>query len=207
MQLQGKTPFPPRKPEIPAKTHAAIIAGYVDLGTQPGYKPGDNPSRRVSIAFEFPGVMVKTKDSGPMPAWLSADYTAMMGRSEKRTKLGKLAVAALGRDIADDEQVDLRSLIGANVLVSVIHRPPNAKGDVWESVGEVLAIPDGMPQHKLRAPPMVFDLTDDLGNLVEPPERLGRFKIERIKSSLEWNGGELKRAQDIALTDVDDTPF
>ena len=205
MKFQGEKPLPPRKAQVPARTHVVVVAGYVDLGTQPGFKADEPAKQRLSLIFEFPSVLVTTRDERRMPAWLFQDYSATMGSAKKPSNLRKVFEAALNVALDANSEYDPRDLVGRALQVKVTHDLTDT-GSEWERVGDALALPEGFAAPALKAAPLIFDLRDEQGELVEPPERLGEWRIKKIKQSIEWSG---PKAASVARPgdSADDTPF
>lgn len=118
----------------PAGTHQAVCVDVIDKGmqeTQYGLK------RKVVLRWQIDELM----DNGKR-FLVQKQYTASL--NEKAVLRHDLA-AWRGRDFTESElaQFDLDSVIGANCILSVAHRP-DAKGNIWANVMTVSPLMKGM---------------------------------------------------------------
>jgi len=162
---------------IDAGTYAAVCVRLIDLGTQTSAFNGKQ-QRKLLISWEVPDVTVDTKDDGPMPAMISASYTASL--HEKAT-LRAVLKSWRGRDFTADELkgFDLKNVLGAPCLISVVHSDDGQ----YANVEAVMALPRGMPKPKATHDLVHFDL-DEFDD--EVLETLSPKLQEKIKASPEY---------------------
>ena len=160
---------------IEAGTYPAVCYGMVDLGMQYSEQYQKN-SPKVAILWEIPSEKIEVNGE-KVSRTLSQTYTNSLG--DKATLRRDLA-AWRGRDFTDEELAafDLRSIVGAPCMVSVIHKTYNGK--TYANVGGVMKLPRGVSAPLATLDPIVFDLdSDDLSMLNDMPKWLS----DKIKES------------------------
>ena len=115
---QKSTSF--ERPLIPAGPQKAVIVDVIDLGTVTGEYEGQPTSKReLRIGFVFPEhTHVFDEEAGPQPLLKSIWVTRSI---HKKAKLYGILTSILGTSIPD--QFDMKSILGMNCLVSVVHAP------------------------------------------------------------------------------------
>ncbi len=105
MKLTDTSSYESLEPGI----YGAVCSKVIDLGTQPGYKPGDNPSRQILLGFEVEKYMA---DGRPFYAMFTA--FAGLGKPDKSTKLCKFLEGMRGRKFSDEERkgFDIKKVLG-----------------------------------------------------------------------------------------------
>lgn len=156
-------------------THLAVCSMLIDLGMQYSeqYK---NSARKILIGWEIPGETIEL-DDGPHPRTISKRYTASLN---ERSNLRADLAAWRGRDFSPEELAafDLRNIVGASCLINVTHTL--REGKRYANIGNVMALPKGMPKGKLSEPPTIFDLDTDP---VEMIDKFPKWIAETIKKS------------------------
>lgn len=164
-------------PLLPEDVYPAICTMLVDLGDQYSEKFG-NTQRKVLISFELPGEKL---DNGETRR-LSNTYTASLN---SKGNLRKDLIAWRGRDFTVDElkKFDLRNIVGAPCMISVIHKV-GQDGTKRAVIGGIMKLPKGMPAPVMSGGPVVYDIDspDAVQKLAELPEWIQT----RIKDSETW---------------------
>ena len=130
------------------------------------------------IGWELPGEKL---DNGE-PRYMSNTYTASLN---KKGNLRKELAAWRGRDFTQEELngFDLRNIVGAPCLLSVIHKIGN-DGVKRAVIGGVMKLPKGMPPAVGTLEHIIFDLDDP--NAEEKITALPEWIQTRIKESETW---------------------
>lgn len=149
-------------------TYPAVCYEMVDLGEQYSEKFG-NSSKQVLIGFEIPSETIEI-DGKVSPRVVSKQYGATLG---KKSKLRSDLISWRGKEFTDEEikKFDLKSIIGAPCMLSIINKDSNGK--TYANISGILALPKGMPKPKLSSPDAVvtFDLdTDPLEKINDLPQ-------------------------------------
>ena len=169
---------------LPAGTHLAICNMMVDEGTQ--YNENfKNFSHKIRVGWEIPGETIEV-DGEQRPRMIPKEYTASLST---KANLRKDLESWRGRAFTPEElkHFDLKSIVGASCMLSVIHTEYN--GSTYAKVSGVMAVPKGIPKGSLSEPPTVFEIGDsaDFTPLKDLPEWLGKI-IMNSKEYLETLG-------------------
>lgn len=158
-------------------TYPAICYMLVDLGEQYSETFGRS-SKKVLIGWELPGEKL---DNGE-PRYMSNTYTASLN---KKGNLRKELISWRGRDFTPEElnAFDLRNIVGAPCLLSVIHKI-GSDGVKRAVIGGVMKLPKGMPPAVGSLEKVIFDLDDPLAK--ERIMQLPEWIQSRIKESETW---------------------
>jgi hypothetical protein len=140
-------------PLLAEDVYPAVCCMLVDLGDQYSEKFG-NTSRKVLISWELPGEKL---DNGETRR-LSNTYTASLN---SKGNLRKDLISWRGRDFTVDElkQFDLRNIVGAPCMLSVIHKV-GQDGTKRAVIGGIMKLPKGMPTPALSNGFTIFDLDE-----------------------------------------------
>lgn len=156
-------------------THLGVCSMLIDLGMQYSevYKKS---SRKVLIGWEIPDETIEI-DGETKPRTMSKRYTANL--SEK-SNLRKDLAAWRGRDFTAEElsAFDLRNIVGASCLITVIHSKNGEK--TYANIQSIVKLPKGMAKGNLSEPPVIFDLDTDP---IENVDNLPKWIAEIIKKS------------------------
>lgn len=166
---------------LPAGTHLAVCNMMVDEGTQ--YNENfKNFSHKIRVGWEIPGETIEV-DGEQRPRMISKEYTASLST---KANLRKDLESWRGRAFTPEElkHFDLKSIVGAACMLSVIHTEYN--GSTYAKVSGVMAVPKGIPKPGLSEPPTVFELSEetDFTALNDLPEWLAKI-IMNSKEYLE----------------------
>lgn len=181
---------------IPQGTYLAVCNMLVDLGVQfnEAYK---NSSRKVLIGWEIPEETIELED-GTHTRTINKRYTASL--NEAATLRQDLA-AWRGRDFTPEELAafDLRSIVGASCMISIIHREYNGK--TYANVSSIMALPKGTPKGKLSENALVFDLDTAT---VDDVEKLPRWISDIVKKSVTYQEKTVTPPDVSEFTEEDD---
>jgi hypothetical protein len=187
---KGGSDFEP----IPAGSHQAICYGVVDLGTQMSNNPQFKDARKVCILFELPTERGDFKDKNDpnksvnLPRAISNTYTLSLGdKANLRKVLESWRAKAFTQDELDG--FDITKLIGANCLLSVIHKAGSGKnaGKIYANIAGVSALPKGMPKLPVENQTLVFSLSDNDGATPTFPPNLPEWLRTIINQSKEMS--------------------
>lgn len=153
---------------IPAGMHHAVCYAVVDIGTQP--QVGQFPARRkIVITWEIPGETIEVEKNGKnvvIPRALSGRYTLSLA---SKGNLRPMLESWRGRAFTSEELAgfDLKSLVGANCLINVIHEKGRGeKADkTYANVASVSPLMKGTAKLTPINPKVLFSLDDFNGTI------------------------------------------
>lgn len=197
-------------PALEPGTYTALCYGLIDLGEQYN-QTYDKMQRKVMIMWEIPGETITTEE-GTFSRRMTARYTASIGEK-----------AALRRDLenwrgrpftaAELEEFDLKNIVGAPCLLSVVSREKKT-GGTYSAVGGVIKMPKGTPAPMPTREHVVFDF--DNPDWRTTFETLEPWIQEILKESETYKEQESIKAETAESTDefagftditCDDIPF
>lgn len=201
-------PFPiPEPGAYPARCYQ-----IVDLGTQESGKY--EPQRKVLISFELVGTEVPGRDDH-IPFTISTTLGVSFG---KKAALRAFLKMWRGRDLSPEELsaegqgVDFLKLLGAPIMLSVVHNQPEGSERIYANIGALMPVAPKTVTAPGTLHPVIFALNmPDWGVF----EKLPPWLQEKIAKSPEYvaaRGGKSKdwtpeeRAADRQPGD-DETPF
>ena len=163
---------------VPPGTYPAVCYMMVGIGEQFSER-FQNSSKQLIIGWQIPGETIEI-DGEEKPRIVTKQYTASLNT---KAKLRSDLIAWRGRDFTDEELkgFDIRKIVGAPCMVSVIHKQ-SSNGKVYANVTGVLALPKGMPKPAVSSPDdfVVYDVeSDPLAGIDELPQWIA----DRIKKS------------------------
>lgn len=173
---------------IPEGTYAAVCCALIDIGLQYN-KQYDNSSRKVVIGWEIPSETWTDKDGNEQPRTIYNQYTASIGQ---RSILRKDLKAWRGKDFTPEEleRFELRNIVGAPCMLSIIHTERNGK--TYANIGGILALPKGMPKPQLSGHATVFDLdTDPLEHIDYLPPWIANL-VKASETYMDRAAGQVK---------------
>lgn len=177
-------------------TYPAVCYGLIDLGEQ--YSEAYAKwSRKVLILWELPGEIFDRGTGEPSSRVISQKYTMSLN---ERAALRRDLSAWRGRDFTKEEEkaFDLRTIVGAPCLLSVIHREYN--GSTYANISAIMKLPKGMEVGKPSMEQIVFDLdNDDLDIVEDMPEWIQR----QIKDSKQYKERMFGKPTPPNLDDMD----
>lgn len=143
---------------IEAGTHPAVCYGLVDLGHQfnETYKKS---THKCLVMFEILDEQMTSKEGHEMNRSMSQTYT--MSLNEK-SKLCKDLIAWRGQPFTEQELkgFNLRNIVGAPCLLSVIHTEKN--GQTYANIASIMKMPKSMMASVIATlDKVVFDLDDE----------------------------------------------
>ena len=163
---------------VPPGTYPAVCYMMVGIGEQFSER-FQNSSKQLIIGWQIPGETIEI-DGEEKPRIVTKQYTASLNT---KAKLRSDLIAWRGRDFTDEELkgFDIRKIVGAPCMVSVIHKQ-SSNGKVYANVTGVLALPKDMPKPTVSSPDdfVVYDVeSDPLTGIDELPQWIA----DRIKKS------------------------
>lgn len=165
---------------VAAGTHHGVLYGVIDIGTQPAV--GNFAAKRKAIfLWELPHETI-TIDGEQKRRAISQAYSLSLN---KKSTLTAMLTSWLGA--APGDGFDLRSLVGRNCQLSVVHQP--GKKDptqVYANVKNVVPLAKGMQPVVPENDTVVFTLPDE--GPIDIPTYIPEWIQNRIKESLEWKG-------------------
>jgi len=167
---------------IPAGVHHAICYGVIDLGTQYS-ELYNNDSRKVMLIWELPEERI-TIDGKDLPRAISRRFTLSLN---SKATLRAILESWRSRAFTEKELegFDLKTIIGANCQVSVVHETYTRNGQQKTSakVAAVMPLGKGVTKRKAENEAQYFSFDDGM----EIPEGLPEWIVEIIHKSAEVN--------------------
>lgn len=149
---------------VPAGMHQAVCYGIVDLGTQQPMNPQHKPAHKVVFLWEIPSERVEfTRDDKKynLPRGISRMITLSLSA---KSNLRPMLESWRGRPFtpAELEGFDLKTVLGANCLLNVIHAPGQGAnaGKTYANVSSVNPLAKGMPRLTPENPTLFFSIPD-----------------------------------------------
>jgi hypothetical protein len=163
-------------PLLEPGTYPAVCCQLIDLGMQ--YNENfKTSSRKVLLGWEIIGETVEIGGES-QPRTFAKIYTASLN---EKASLRKDLNAWRGRPFTEEELAafDMRSIVGAPCLVTIIHnQAPN--GNTYANMAGISSLPKGYPRPALSVKPTVYDIDADDPAVVDTlPKWIG----EKIRSS------------------------
>lgn len=173
-----------------AGTYHAVCCGIVDLGTQPQKNPKYRPRQEVLLTWELVDELIEYEKDGVKHSFkktINRYFPASLGSSTKPTEFCKLLQSWRGRPFtaAELEGFDLKTVLGANCLLTVVHNDSN--GTIYANVGSVSPLVKGTPKRTADTPALCFTLSDiPEGDLCVWPREMPEWLREKIMKSTEY---------------------
>lgn len=176
----GKT-FDP----IPAATHHGICYGVVDLGTQPGGQ--FKPSRKCVFIWELPDERIDIEKDGVtknLPRAISKRFTVSLS---DKSNLRPMLESWRGREFTPEEleKFELKKVLGANALLSVIHTKKQ-DGTVFADVAGVAPLLRTMTRKTAENPLLDYSIDDQPPGPLTFPPNMPEWIQKTIKESEEY---------------------
>lgn len=187
----------PQTPPVPEGSYPAVCCGLVDIGTQRvSYKDAEREQKQITVMWELVGETIERPDGTLEPRVISKTYTKSL---HERSSLYKDLVSWRGREFTPEElnAFDLRSVLGAPCLLSIVHR--KAETGTYANISSIMRLPRGMEAPKGERAPLLFDVED---GAPEELARLPEWLQKRVRDSAEWSARE--PASDADFVDADD---
>ncbi len=176
----------PGTPPVPAGVQHAIAIGCIALGVQPSL--GNFPPRpKVKLTWELPNEKLTLHKDGKesiVPRVISKDYTLS---TDKKANLRKDLEAWRGRPFTPEEVTAFKveTILGANCLLNVIHKPSADGSKVYANVGGIMPLPKGTAKLAPELPLLVYDLPTN-GEAFTFPPAMPEWIQNQIKQSEEY---------------------
>lgn len=141
---------------VPEGTHPATCYRFIDLGTQAGeYMGAPKIARKVMLSWEITDPELLTEEGKPFT--ISSRYTWSM---HEKASLRKMLEAWRGKKFEDSDfgegGFDVRKLLGAGCLLSVVHTTKQDK--TYSNISGVMKLPKGMTAVPPINPTVYFSL-------------------------------------------------
>lgn len=163
----------------PVGSHAAILVGIFDLGTQKDdYQGKTNANQKVFLVWEIPSE--KRKDG--RPCVIGKGYTFSLN---KKAALRAMVEKWAGKTLAEDQEFDLSSLLGKKCLLAIGR---TGDGDKYATHNGVSPLPKGMAVPDGAIKPAIWAIADGtpIPELPWVPFSYGESIREIIERSPEW---------------------
>lgn len=155
---------------VPAGIHQAICYGIVDLGTQDAGRYA--PRRKVLFIWELPherGTFERDGEQKDLPRAISQQYTLSLN---EKANLRHALEAWRSRPFTEEELrgFDLKTVLGANCQLTVVHNYSPAKKKTYANVASVSPLGRGMEKLEAENPLLWFSMEeiDDLTKFKKP---------------------------------------
>lgn len=148
--------------EVPsAEPHGAALVAMVDLGTHREiFKNEGKPDRagdvrKLLLVWELTDApMSGMKDTNHV---LAKQYTLSLGQ---KAALRKLIDTWRGKKLGDDEDFDLKKLLGAKCMINVSHGE-SSKGNTYANIESIGPVPKGLKVADPRRTPFAWEFGSD----------------------------------------------
>lgn len=190
---------------IEAGSYAARIYQMIHIGTIVGYQGA--LQNKVRIGFELPTELhVFDKEKGEQPRVISQDFT--LSFNEKST-LRRVITACDPKALELDNDgmmdvFDIESLIGKDLLVTVVHKPKKDNSGVFACLENYTPLPKGMTCPPAINEPQVLSYDNWNEALFE---KQPDFIKDKITSSSEYQTMKNGGVPVITAEDLDAVPF
>ena len=175
---------------IPAGTHIAICYCVVDLGTHEITYPGQQPEdvRQILIIWELPNCRMDSESDGQTTNKPRVKNKKYRFSSYKKANLA-IHVTSWTGGCGDD--FDYESLIGKPCQLSIVHEKAKSSDTIYDNIGAVIQLPEGMPQPALENPTIYYSMEEHGRDF---PESMSgenyKWIREIIEKSAEFEGME-----------------
>lgn len=129
----------------------------IDLGTQTKvFKGESNDLHQIMFVFESSELMPDGEKKG-QPFIISTKLTASLGQ---KATMRKLLESWRGKKFTELErkQFDLKNVLGKPCIIQVVHSLPNAQGNVYANIANIMSPMPGMTVAQAQNPPVFFSL-------------------------------------------------
>ncbi len=183
--IKAKQNTPTQKDLIPSGSHIARCYSMVHIGTVKWEYLGEQKqSDKIRLTWEFPKeTKVFNEEKGEQPFVLSKEYNLSM---HEKANLRKDLESWRGQAFTENEadNFDVTKLLGVPCMLSIIHKKSEKNGLIYDNIGNVSGIPQGINCPEQINPNFEFNYDDkfDLDWLSNQPD----FIKEMIKSTPEY---------------------
>lgn len=179
-----------KKDPVAAGSHHAICYGVVAVGTQKSSVAEFKPQKKVMLLWELPQERGDFGDKKDVPRGISKRYTLSMN---PKASLRKDLESWRGKPFNDAEaaRFDIGALIGANLMLNVVHTERN--GATYANVAALMPLPKGMTKMTNENPSIYFNLEEAINEAfvngdkdITFPAGLSPWVIEDCKQAEEY---------------------
>jgi hypothetical protein len=194
-----------KSPLIPADTYQAICYYLVDIGTQTvifSNKP--KKVHQIYIGWELPEVRIELERDGKtvsLPRAISKKYGMSL---HKKATLYKDLTSWRGQAFTKEELdgFDLKSILGVNCLLQIVHETSESSGETYANVGGVSKLLKSIPLVKAENPLVSYSMEE---NGLVIPEGVPDWLKDKIKQSDEWLANESPAAHEPEAIDIEES--
>lgn len=196
--------------KIEPGTYAARCYSMIEIGTITETIQGKTVThKKVNLSWEFPTELETfNADKGPEPFSISKKYTLSMN---EKASLRKDLESWRGRPFTKEEaeKFDITKLIGAECMLSVIHKQSEDGSKTYANISSIARMPKGMKCDPQINPTKVLEFDNFDWNVFNS---LPDYLKDMIKSSQEYKllqePSNTTASEDLPLADNDDEiPF
>jgi hypothetical protein len=179
-----------KKEPVPAGSHHAICYGVVAVGTQPSLIADYKPQKKVMLLWELPLERGDFGEKKDVPRGISKRYTLSMN---PKASLRKDLESWRGKPFSDADaaKFDIGALIGANLMINVVHTEKG--GATYANVAALMPLPKGMNKMTNENPSLYFNLEEAINDAfvaglkdIEFPATMSPWLVEDCKKSGEY---------------------
>ena len=183
MPLIAKEPETVERELIPEDTYHMVNQSVIDLGTQHNELFGTD-TRRCMITFEIPELRIEVERDGKivsLPKVISKEYNLSL---HPKSALRKALELWRGRGFTPEELngFDLSRLLGANAMVTVIHKISQTTGKPYHTIASINKAYKGLPKLEPENEILYFSFDDDM----EIPNNVPEWIVHKIMDSYEY---------------------
>lgn len=190
----------------PAGNHPAVLVAIIDLGTQKETFNGEvKEARKGYFCWYIPENV--TDDNKEY--YVGREYTLSF---HEKAGLRKLVESWRNKPFAENEEFDLKKLLGQACLLNVVNE--SKKDKTYSKIAGVSSLPKGMQKPSATVEAVFFDFDEDSKDNFPEEEWLpwsyGSKLIDIAKRSPEWQWPAEKRVPEtVPPSDEadEDTPF
>lgn len=184
-----------QKPEfkreiLPAGSYVGTLYSIVDLGTQRGEYQGEpTENRKIRLSREMPSEMrVFKEENGEQPMAIHKEYTLSF---HEKSNLRKDLKSWRGRDIEENEQFDMSTLIGTNCLLSIGIK--DWQKSQYNVINAISAPVKWSIAQEIINKPVIWVLDDGMNEVYNS---FPQFLKDKISACVEWTDPKPETASD-----------
>jgi hypothetical protein len=189
--FQMKASQPAGSETAPAGSHPAVLVAMIDLGShEETFKTAGKPDRKAQVR--------KLLLVWELTAERCAGYNRnhVVGKEfsasfSTKSNLRKLVESWRGKAFGQDEEFDIRKILGKPCLVNLSHATAKGSGNTYAKIESVSAVPKGMTVPPAQLPQVLFEIgegviPDQLWLPYVMIEHERKPLADVIKASAEW---------------------
>jgi hypothetical protein len=152
----GGTDFEP----TPTGTHHAVCYAVIDVGTQPSNNPAYSDAHKCIIMWELPDLRIEIERDGEklnLPRVISREFTISL---HTKSLMRPFLESWRGVEFSAQDLLgfDISKLIGANCLLSIIHKNHNNK--TYANVASASPLISSMQKRTPENPTIFYSIED-----------------------------------------------